>query len=219
MRKIKALVGLAVMVGLLATTASSALALFSSTNGKSTTGKGFAGTTTFKDEEATVTCAKAVGTWKLTKGARGSEVATAKGAENINLHVNSSTAKPAGWENCTTKIIIEVAAEVSECELQVKQTAVGQVKALGSVLKGCVVTVPGNCKINVPAVAANEGLKEIFNENKKPTAENLLSKVNVTGITSEAESLGGLGCVGIKPLKNAAGAEKGEVTGEGVIQE
>jgi hypothetical protein len=67
MSKAKTLFGLTFMIGLLvAITASSASALFTSTNGKDT-GSGKAGKTVFTDEGAVVECASATGTWKLTK--------------------------------------------------------------------------------------------------------------------------------------------------------
>jgi hypothetical protein len=213
MSKIKALFGLAVMVGLLAITASSASALFSSENGKTTTGTGTAGLTLFTDQAATVECESAAGAWKLTKGRKGSEVETGTEAENLRLRVAAS---PNGWKNCHSSISKAITAEVSECELQVKETKKvpsGSGKGAGEVITGCTVTVPNNCRIKVPpenGKGSNEGLEEVLNEN---SGTSLLSKVNVKGILSEAESLGGFGCAGIKKSPNTEGSEKGEVTG------
>jgi hypothetical protein len=215
MSKIKVLFGVTVMVGLLAAiTASSASALFSSTTG-SAKGQGKAKTTTFTDVGASVSCESAVGSWKLTKGKGASEVSQVKGAENVDLHVNALHGSPAGWEKCKNNSALGTLEEVSECELQVTQTVKGQTKALGTVLKGCVVTVSG-CKVNVPKSTGNENLKEVLGKNLNSTE--LLSEVKVVGIESEAVgALCELG--GIKPLKNKSGEEKGEVTGVGLQQE
>jgi hypothetical protein len=215
MSKAKTLFGLAFMVGLLvAMTASSASALFSSTNGKDG-GQGKAGKTVFTDEGAVVECEQAVGTWKLTKGKIGKETVQVKGAENVDLHVNALNAKPAGWEKCKSTNALGTLEEITECELQVKQQVKGQSKAVGGVIKGCVVTVSG-CTVHVEPEAANENLKKIENENKKP--EELFSEVSVTGITSTAKgSLCGLG--GINNLKNSVGEEKGKVKGVGLQEE
>ncbi len=201
MSKFRVLFGLTVMIGLLAISASSASAFFSSANnGTATQGKGTAGSTTFTDEGASVTCTSAEGTWKL---------ATAKQSKTVNIHVNASFAKPAGWKGCKSSL---GEAEVSECELQVKQVKSEEHKGLGSVVKGCEVKASG-CTITVPpgSGGSNENLKEIFGEN---SGSNLKSKVNVEGITSEAK--GGIICElgGITNAKNKVGKEKGEVLGE-----
>jgi hypothetical protein len=218
MSKIKALFGFAVMVGLLAITASSAFALFSSENGKATKGSGSAGKTIFTDQTASVECEKAVGTWKLTKGAKGSEVETGTEAENLRIHIAASTAKPAGWESCSSSIGKSTSAEVGECELEVKETAKvpkGIGKGLAAVVTSCVATSPGNCRIKILSangMGVNEKLEEVLNED---VGTSLLSKIDVKGIASEAEELGGVGCSGINKteLKNKVGTEKGEVTG------
>ncbi len=210
MSKIKALFGLTIMVGLFAAiTASPASALFKSTGSKAE-GSGKAGITVFTDEGEKVECASAVGTWKLTKGSIGSETSQLKGAENVDLHVNASSAKPAGWEKCTSSI---GTPEISECELQVKQTAKGQSKATGSVIKGCTVKISGICTLEVNPEKANEGLKEI--ENKNINATEMLSKVNVKGISTKVKGI----CGKIKTGTNTGGEEKGEVTGVGLQEE
>jgi hypothetical protein len=210
MSKIKALLGFAIMAGLLAAiTASSASALVSSGNGTAK-GQGKAKVTVFTDVGEKVECKEAVGTWKLTKGAIGSEVEQVKGAENVDLHVNASNGTPKGWIGCTSTIGTPT---ISECELQVKQTAKGQTKALGSVIKGCTVKISGLCTLEVNPEKANEGLKEILNENIKP--ESLLSKVNVVGISTKVSGI----CGKIPTGTNTSGEEKGEVTGVQLRQE
>jgi hypothetical protein len=212
MNKIKTLFGLTVMVGLLvAITASSASALFSSTSGKST-GQGKAKTTVFTDQGESVTCTSAVGVWKLTKGPN-HETAQVTGAENLGIHVNASNGKPAGWEGCTSTIGTPT---ISECELQVKQTTKGLKKVPGSVIKGCTVKISGVCTLEVNPEKANEGLKEILDENiKSGGVESLLSKVNVTAITTKVAGI----CGKIATGTNATGEEKGEITGTQLKEE
>ncbi len=165
---------------------------FSSEGGKSQ-GKIKAGATTFTDEGATVTCESAMGQWKL--------------AGALNIFVGASTAKPAGWEKCKTSI--GTTAEVSACEFQLDAGAPGTATLLFRT--SCISTSPGNCRIKVPVTGEKLGKTTLKNE-----GTNLLSKLEVEGIASEAESLGGFGCLGISNLKNKTGKEKGVVTLEGI---
>ncbi len=203
MSKLKALFGLTMMVSLLAISAAPAFAEFES---KTAEGKGKAGATTFTDEGATVTCESAVGTWSIRKQDKLQGKVTKGG--HLNIHVNASTAKPAGWENCKTSI--GSTAEVSDCEFQAEQKA-GEFTVNGTIIKGCVVTSPGNCRIKVPATSEKLGKTTLTN-----VGTNLEAKLEVEGIPSEAESLGGFGCLGIKNLKNKVGKEKGVLTAEGL---
>jgi hypothetical protein len=206
MSKIMALFGLTVMVGLLALTASSASALFGSGNGKATTGKGSAGEVTFTDQSATVSCKTAEGEWKLAKPTQ---------AKTVSIHINASNASTPGWKECKTSISSMV--EVSECELQEIQQTKRPRKATSTVVVGCTSTAIGNCRIKVSSgKGVNEELEEIATEN---SGTELVSKLNVKGIASEAEVLGGGGCTGISELKNNKGNESGEIKGVGLKEE
>jgi hypothetical protein len=210
MSKIKALFGLTVMVGLLAAiTASSASALFSSTNSKAV-GQGKASGMTFIDGSASIECASAALTWKLTKGQGANEVSQLKGAENLDLHVNASNAKPAGWENCKSNSSLGTVNEVSGCELQLKQTAKGQKKQTGSILTTCAVTtkdITGTCIVGFKGSGNGENIDETIAEETKDVLE--LRKLDVE--TTEACGLGG--------LKKGEGELTGETTSAGVVLE
>jgi hypothetical protein len=190
MSKINTLVGLTVIVGLLAITASSALASFSSENGKATKGEVKTGAITFTDEGATAACENATGQWSLEE---------AKEAEALNINFGASNT---GWKKCTALGFKEV--EVSECEFQLRTELTGW-----SIIKGCTIVIPGNCRIKIPSGPVNEGLEEV---NTTKGSKGLKSELDVQAVSSEAESLGGLGCVGIKNLKNFEGTLKGALT-------
>lgn len=202
MGKIKALFGFTVLVGLLAISVTPAFALFESELGKLTEGSGKAGKTEFTDGTATVSCASAKGTWKLPK---------ATGSETVNILVKSSTegAKKEGWEKCTSSIGTSV--EISECELQEKQTTKKPGTATGAVVKGCEVKIPiTGCVIKIPKSTHNEGpLKTISTSN---SGTSLISKVAVEEIEAEAKGL--TECPGVNKVKSTEGKEKGEVTAE-----
>ena len=200
MSKFRTLMGLAVIVGMFAISAAPASAWFQSA-GTATQGVGSAGSTTFGDEEAAVTCEKAEGGWRI-------DEFTKQAATTLGQHQLISVSK---WNNCTAFGFL--GAEVTPCQLQLIQTAKGQTTGvLGTVITGCTVTVKGQCQIKV-APAGNSNLKEIKLAN---SGANLVGTVNVSGITSTATSLGGFGCTGITNLTNKVGTEKGVVTGVGL---
>ncbi len=175
--------------------------LFDSTNGESTSGTAKTGKIIITDEGATVECESATGTWKLP---------TTESSETVNIHINASTGKPAGWTGCKASL---GAAEISECELQEKIKG-EETAALGKVIKSCVITAT-ECTVTILPEAANENLKEIANKNLEE--ESLLSKLHIMGLTTEAK---GAPCTlgGIKSLKNKIGEVKGEATLVGVQQ-
>jgi hypothetical protein len=212
MSKIKVLFGLTVMVGLVvAITAASASALFTSTSGKDG-GQGKAGKTVFTDQAAALECESFTDAWKLTKGKIGKETVQVKGAENVDLHINALHAKPAGWEKCRSTNALGTLEEASECELQIRTIAKGQKKATFGIVKPCVITISG-CTIELNV---GENFKEIINENKQPNE--LFSKINVNGLKTTSEgTLCDLG--GIKQLKNNEAELKGEATGVGQLEE
>lgn len=212
MSKIKVLFGLTFMVGLVvAITAASASALFTSTNGKDG-GQGKAGKTVFTDEGYVLECESFTDAWKLTKGKIGKETVQVKGAENVDLHINALNAKPAGWERCKSTNALGTLEEASECELQIKTTAKGQKKATFGIVKSCEIKLAG-CAI---ILGPTENLKVVVDRNKQP--DELFSEVEVKGLTSEAKgSLCSIG--GIKNLKNAVGEVKGDATAVGLLEE
>jgi hypothetical protein len=192
MSKGKIILGLSIMVAMMAFSAVSASAFWESNPKGSTTGKGSAGKTTFKDEGAEVTCEKAEGEWRI----------AASGAELI-LNVKS-------WNKCTAFGF--VGATVKPCEFELS-SAKGNQNAVGKVVTECLVTATGNCALKAPKTKSNENLSKVVLSN---SGSNQVDAVAVTGITSEAEKLGGLGCVGVTNLKNKVGEETGTVTNEGV---
>jgi hypothetical protein len=202
MSKAKVCFGFAVIMGLLALSVVPASAWFGSTIMKDTTGKYFQGETTFVDEAATFTCVKVTGEWSVLAQAKGG---LTKEGPVLDLVIPSSEAKPAGWKECNT----EAGPVVSECELQLSQPSKGATSATVTVLKACEFKVPGQCIRKITAMKANTELSGVSLEN---SGSSLRANINVP-FTFEHETLGGIGCIGVKNPADV-GSEKATGTGE-----
>lgn len=176
MKRIKALFGLATLLGLLAIAAAPASAEWESTNGAThgpsrlVTG----GQAQFMIAPGTpvLVCLKVPDEWKIRKQEKTQEPVL-RGA-----HLNI-TAK---WEECTVTVLgIKVPVTVSGCELQLRQPA-GVFTAEGSVVSTCVIKIntKPNCTIEVQP-AGNQQLHKIGLTN---VTEGQEDKAEVTGITS-----------------------------------
>jgi hypothetical protein len=185
-------------------------AWFKALTAGATSGPGHAGSTTFTDQGASVTCEKAEGAWQIRSTGKVSERGSGPGQQltKEGPHLDLIVSK---WNNCTAFTFIN--STVSPCILQLEQPNKGQLTGLtGTVVTECIVTATGNCELKVAPEAANEHLKTITIENVGTT---VVANVAVTGVTNTSRSLGGLGCVGVKTGKNSVGEEKaGEVVGE-----
>ncbi len=186
---------LAVVVGMLATlavTAVPALAEFQS-NSSATKGHVSVGAITIEGGGATLTCTSAAGTWTIYSG-------TAPATKGTQEKLFFET-----YVGCKTKssLIKEVTAVVAPCSLDVEQAA-GKSKAIGSIVGTCKVEVKvlGTCTIT----AEGKNLEEVNLEN---VGENDVITANVKGITSKPSSA----CLGIKETKEAK--EKAVATAEG----
>jgi hypothetical protein len=173
------------------------------------TGKGSAGETTFKDESAIINCEKRTvsyyqertsGKWEEINKGPGEQPTKQGPHEEVVVGPSS---------NCTAFGF--VGAEVKPCSFQLEQLTKGG-SVTNTYVTECVIVAKGNCELKIAATKANERLAEVVVGNE---GANSFAKLNVTGITTTATSLGGLGCVGIKNLKNNAGSETGTFTFEG----
>lgn len=176
---------LAVLVGMIATLAVSAVPAFAGfeSNSSATKGQVKVGAITIEGGGATLTCTSAEGTWTiLSKG-----VASTQG-KNEQLAFEKYT-------GCFTKssFIKNVAAIVAPCTLEVEQAA-GESKAIGGIVGTCKVEVKvlGTCVIT----AEGKGLKEVLLENSQV---NDIITANVEGITSKPNA----NCLGVKETKEA----------------
>jgi hypothetical protein len=190
---------LAVLAGMIATLAVSAVpasAEFAS-NSTATKGAGKSGPVVLEGGGATLECTSGEGTWTILSGGK----AATKGTD---LQLDITT-----WAGCKAKtsLVKGVTAEVKACTLELEQAA-GVTKAKGSTVTECtvVVKVLGTCTIAVPA--GQKGLEKNLLEN---SGENLIVNAEDAGITSEPK---GGGCIGISKTTNAK--EKAKVTGTGL---
>jgi hypothetical protein len=186
---------LAVIVGMLATlavTAVPALAEFSS-NSAATKGTVKVGEITIEGGGATLTCTSAEGTWTILSGGK----AATKG-KNEQLLFEKYT-------GCKTKssLIKEAKPTVGACTLELEQAA-GESKAIGAIVGTCKIEVKvlGTCTIT----AEGKGLKENTLSN---VGENDVITANDSNITSKPSSA----CLGVKSTTEAK--EKAVATAEG----
>jgi hypothetical protein len=203
--KAKLFLGLAVIVGMLAVSVAPAGAWFKALTAGATSGPFHAGVVTFTNQGATSTCEKLEGAWQIRTSGKISERGAGPGQQltKEGPHLDVIISK---WNKCTSFGF--VGATISPCVLQIEQPNKGQTTALTlSVVTACTSVAPGNCELIIAPEAANEHLKTISIEN---SGVNLKANVSVTGVTSTSRSLGGLGCVGVKTLKNNEGGLKAE---------
>lgn len=172
---------------LVAATATPTYALFTSENGKSTTGTGKGENITISEPGATALCEEAEGGWKIPKATE---------AETLTFNVTA-------WKKCKA---FSVGVSISPCELSLKTTAKLSGKSLFSILSTCKIKgepIFGDpCTIEIEP-AANGNLKETATKNE---GVKLLADNDVSGITSVAS---GAGCIIIKEPKNKTGEIKG----------
>ncbi len=197
---------LAVIVGMLATlavTAVPAFAEFQSTNGKAS-GAGKAKAVVLEGGGATLECATAEGTGTILSGIGGTQ----------QLKGTVLQLKTTKWNECKAKSseFKELTPKVKACTLDLKQSA-GQMKAKGSVVTECTVATTVlflTCTIKVSpekeAEGVNFGLESNALEN---SGGNLIIKAADTGVTT---TTGGT-CPGIKGSKE--GKQKATIEGEG----
>jgi hypothetical protein len=197
---------LAVLVGMIATLAVTAVPAFAEfeSNSTATKGAGKGGAVVLEGGGATLECASAEGTWTVL-----SNGVAAKQGKTLQLNVEK-------WNTCkaSTSSVKGVTAEVGACILELTQ-AKGETKAKGAIVKDCTVKtkVLGlGCTITTPAGKSQEkinfGLETNTLEN---SGTNLLTKAEDTGITTKPA---GAGCLGVKETHEAK--QKGTVTNEGV---
>ena len=212
MGKIRALLGLTVMVALLAISAAPAFAEFESTTATVFKGQSTAGKTLFTYVKGglTVTCESAGDWWSVRKGPKNTEQIEVRRGEHLNILVEASEKGEHGWKKC--KASLGNAAKVSACEFQIHQKVGELLNVKGDVITGCTIEAL-LCTIKVPGTGTNETGTENFQLGKttlETSGTNLKAKVEVTGITATANS----GC--LTTLKSAEGTELGEGLEEGV---
>ncbi len=176
MTKTKAMIGLTVLVGLLAISASTALAEWQTTNGTSH-GNITAGAGTLGVNGGSVKCEKAEGDWTIRKADAKQEPQLKGGHLNIQIKK---------WNECTNSL--GKVAKVSACEFQLKQKNGEMTGVKGDTLKGCEVKSKilseTECTISVPA--SNEKTGENYQLGKTDLSNeglNQLDNVEVKGIT------------------------------------
>lgn len=190
---------LAVIVGMVATLAVTAVPAFAefSSNSSATKGAGKSGAVVLEGGGATLECTSGEGEWTVLSGG----VAATQG-DNLQLDIKT-------WTGCKAKtgIVKGVTANVKACTLELEQAA-GEKTAKGSTVTECTVEVKvlGTCIISVPA-----GQKGLVKNELENVGENLVVKAEDAGITSEPK---GSGCIGISKTTNAK--EKAVVTGSGL---
>jgi hypothetical protein len=198
---------LAVIVGMLATlavTAVPAFAEFESTTGKGT-GAGKSGPLVLEGGGATLECTSAEGTGTIMTGTHGKEALKGPVLQLKTTVWNGCKAKSKEFSNLTPK--------VKACALNLTQAA-GETKAKGSVPTECTVATTVlflTCTIHVPAEKETEkvnfGLEKNALEN---SGSNLIITAEDSGITQTTSGT----CPGVTGTKEAK--QKATVTGAGV---
>ncbi len=200
MLRLKALIGLATMLGLLAVAAAPASAWWESTNGTthgpSQLKEGSSAEFEIAKGTPILKCTTVPDEWKIRKSETSQEPVLLGGHLNI-------TSK---WEGCSVTVLgIKVPVTVSGCELQMEQVK-GALTATGSVISTCVIVITNKptCTIEVTPTG-NQKLGKITLANVGTTQED---KVEITGITSTYPT---------KTTENAKNAEtcKGELGAAG----
>jgi hypothetical protein len=203
MSKARVCFGLAVIVGMFVVSVAPASAWFKALTAGARSGTHHAGVATVTIQGSSVTCEKLEGAWQIRTTGKVGERSTGPGQQltKEGPHEELIVSK---WNKCTAFGF--VGATVSPCIIQLEQPNKGQTTGFTlSVVLECKVVATGNCELKIAPEAANEHLKSVSGENSGPNVKDVLAG---TGITSTSTSLGGLGCVGVKTLKNAEGALK-----------
>jgi hypothetical protein len=194
MIKVKLLIGLAAMLGVLAVTSASAFAEFEANTAGATSGKAQLTKTgavfTATPGAGAVECAElANGTWKIR------EKASKQGATKIGGHLNIS----GQFTKCIAAATFPATVNAG-CEVQIEQTGTTGKTGTGGVTSNCVISIPAiNCTDTIAAGAPNTGLKAVTFTN---ITAGLEVNASVTGITQTATA----GCAegGIKSGKEGA---------------
>lgn len=199
MTRIKAVVGLAVMVGVLAVSVAPAAAFFES-NLKTNSGSGSAGSTTFTAKGIPITCVSAVGTWTIVNSK--TQVETKQATHQLV----KVAAKEEGWKKCTGPL--GVGAEVSAFTFQIKQPNKGQTSGLTAQILSKGTVKAAGCTIEF-GETGNQELKEVSGTN---SGTNLNATANITGISYTAA---GSSCSLLGITTGAAGEFKSTFVAEG----
>lgn len=212
MVKIRLLAGLVAVAGILAVSATPALAEFESANGAAQQGKFHTSTMTFEGGGATLTCTSIQGKWYIQVFGHIIEQQRKFAGPHLGIDFQVSI-------GCKAKssIIKEVNAELSQCIFHVTSASAGSTTGVGAFIPltegakeeaGCVVTVKvlGTCIIKIPTTDESSFNFNLSSNSFANSGKNLLITATDSGITEKPNAA----CLGIKEtnegkLKSEAG--------------